>query len=275
MAEQTKPAAQAKLGPAEIKQLKELKELKRKNEELEKQNAEALEQLKTAAEKAEVPTKEALAPTTIDPNQIIISEMQSQIKMLSDQVMMSQSIQLQGKPRYKPVPPEDFQDEPVVFSARKVYYVIGSYLDHKGVEIMPPYKLIKFQYASSDIRKEGHEESIVNSCSVTTHLKGEIEFLRGHPAYAIEFFENVNQTMKSDAIYTEFRIKAANQVVGMKDESVINSCHQKGVKNVNTVGIKDLRRMLTGILAEAYIVDAKELKSDLDRKRLLGQPISE
>ena len=275
-AQAAKPVAQAKLSPAEIRARKELMDLKKENELLEQRAAEAELKLKEAEEQTAAPMVQAASvQPVVDPNAEMISTLQVQVKLLSDQVAISQKMQMPGKPIYKPVPPEDFQDEGVQFSSRRVFYVIGSYLDHRGVEVMPPYKLITLQYASSDRRKEGHEESIVNSCTFTTHLKAEIEFLREHPLYAIDFFESLNQTMKSDGIYNEFRVKAANQVIAMRDESVINTCYQKGVANVDKMSIKDLRRVLTGVLAEDYIAQAKELQSDIDRRRLLGQPESE
>jgi len=271
-AQATKTAPKAKLSDAAIKQRKELIELQKKNEQLEKD-------LKVAQEQAAIPTPnkvvEVPVQPAIDPNAEMISALQVQVKLLSDQVALSQSMQVPGKPVYKPVPVEDFQEEGVTFSSRRVFYVIGSYLDHRGMEIMPPYKLITLHYASSDRRKEGHEETIVNSCTFTTHLKGEIEFLRDHPLYGIDFYENMNQTMRSDGIYNEFRVKAANQVIAMKDESVINTCYKKGVNGVDKMGIKDLRRMLTGVFAEEYIGEAKELQTDIDRRRLLGQPSPE
>jgi len=263
-AKATKPATKAKLGPAEIRSLKETNDLKKKNEDLQKQ----IDDLNA---KAAVPVVQPAE----DPNAVLISTLQVQVKLLSDQVALSQSMQTNGKPVYKPVPADDFQEEGVIFSCRKVFYVIGSYLDHRGMEVMPPYKLITLHYASSDRRKEGHEEAIVNSCTFTTHLKAEIEFLRNHPMYAIEFFESLNATMGAAGVYNEFRVKAANQVIAMKDESVINTCYQKGVANVDKMAIKDLRRALTGILAEKYIGEAKELQKDLERKRVVGQPSSE
>ena len=268
-----KPAAKATLTPAAIKSLKETNDLKKKNEDLQKQ----IDELNAKAEEIAPVVQVAAAPVqpVVHPDSELISTLQVQVKLLSDQVALSQSMQMNGKPVYKPVPADDFQEEGVLFSARKVFYVIGSYLDHKGMEVMPPYKLITLHYASSDRRKEGHEEAIVNSCTFTTHLKAEIEFLRNHPMYAIEFFESLNATMGAAGVYNEFRVKAANQVIAMKDESVINTCYQKGVANVDKMAIKDLRRALTGILAEKYIGEAKELQKDLERKRVVGQPSSE
>jgi len=266
---QAKPAPKAQLSADDIKARKEALDLKKKNEDLQKQ----IDELKKA--KAEAPTVEAPVAVTPDSKDMELEAVKAQLKLLSDQMMFSQTVQDGQKIRYKPVPPNDYQEEGVTFSSRRVYYVIGSYLNHKGVEVMPPYKLIKLQYASSDRRKEGHEETIVNSCTFTTHLKGEIKFLREHPLYGIEFFESMNQTMSADAVYSEFRVKAAAQVIAMKDESVINTCYQKGVKNIESTGIKDLRRMLAVIYAEEYIGQAKSLQTDIERRRLLSQPTSD
>lgn len=288
MAEQkSRPAPKATLSDADIKARKEalknkvtapkVPEPKEENSvDLQAENEKLLQQIEEMkAQAARESQLKNVAVDAVDPNAVLISELSSKVKMLSDMVTLQQRTIADGKPQYRPVPPEDYQDEPVTFSSRRVFYVIGSYLDHRGVEIMPPYKLITLRYASSDRRKEGHEESIVNYCTFTTHLKGEIEFLRNHPLCSVEFFENVNQTMKADGIYAEFRAKAANQVIGMKDESVINNCHRRGIANVNTLGIKDLRRLLASSIAEEYITEAKLLKDDQDRRKLLGQPISE
>lgn len=267
-AKATKPANQAKLGPAEIKARKGAIELQKKNEDLQKQ----IDEL-TAKAAEKLPVQQVIAAPVqpvVHPDSELISALQVQVKLLSDQVALSQRMQVPGKPVYKAVPADDFQDEGVLFSCRKVFYVIGSYLDHRGMEVMPPYKLITLHYASSDRRKEGHEEAIVNSCTFTTHLKAEIEFLRAHPMYGVEFFESLNATMGASGVYNEFRVKAANQVIAMKDESVINTCYQKGIANVDKMSIKDLRRSLTGVLAEEYIGEAKELQSDLERRRLVG-----
>lgn len=275
-AKASKPAAKSTLSPEDIKARKAAMKEPSAEEALKNENEKLLKQLeemkKKAEEQPEVKQVEAAPATGVDAQ--LLSTLQAQVKLLSDQVMMQQSSIANGRPTYRPVPSEDFQEEGVTFTARTVFYLIGSYLDHKGVEVIPPYKLIKLQYASSDRRKEGHEETIVNTCAFTTHLKAEIEYLRDHPLCGIDFHENINQTMRADSIYVEFRVKAANQVIAMTDENVINNCHKKGVQGVNSTGVKELRRMLTGVYAEEYISAAKELQSDLDKRRMLGQPTS-
>lgn len=245
--------------------------MQKKIRELEEQNAQLAEDIakKDAipAPPPEIPEAEvAEAP----PPAAGMDEMRAQIKLLSDQLLTQQTLVGPGKPRYKPVPSDDFQDDGITFSSRRIYFVIGSYTNSKGVEVMPPYKLIKFQYSASDIRRDGREESVVTSCTFTSHLKAEIAFLRGHPHFRVEFFENMNQTMTVDSVYQEFRVRAAQQVVAMTDESVINNAHQMGVAKVDKMPITDLRRALTSTLGDQYVRDAKDLDDDLARRRLLG-----
>ena len=257
----------ATLTPAQIKAQKALNEEKKEKERLARENAELVEKLvKLEAKAAEIPTQTVVEQ---EPESAAMAALQAQVHLLSNQMLAHQSAQGVGKPIYKPVPPSDFQEEGVTFSCRQVYLVIGSYLDPKGMEVMPPYKLIKFQYAASDIRKDGREETVVNSCTYTTHLKGEIKYLRDHPLHGIKFFENLNDTMNADAIYSEFRVKAATQVMAMKDEAVFKACHAGGVKDVDRRGITELRRTLAGFLSEQYISEAKQLQDDQARRRLL------
>ena len=243
--------------------------MQKKIRELEEQNAQLAEDI---AKKDAIPAPPPEIPETAEAPQpnAEVDEMRAQIKLLSDQLLTQQTLVGPGKPRYKPVPNDDFQDDGITFSSRRIYFVIGSYTNSKGVEVMPPYKLIKFQYSASDIRRDGREETVVTSCTFTSHLKAEIAFLRGHPHYGVEFFENMNQTMTIDSVYQEFRVRAAQQVVAMTDEAVINNAHQMGVPKVDKMAIGDLRRALTSTLGDQYVRDAKDLDDDLARRRLLG-----
>jgi hypothetical protein len=247
----------------EIRLQKKVKELEKKLEE---------QQLAKAAETTADPILPTATPTQMDDRDRQINELTAQVKLLADQVLTTQTLPGRDRPKYKPVPPDDYQEVGVTFSARRVFFVIGSYMNHKGIEVLPPYKLFKFQYAASDIRKDGMETEIVNSCTFTTHLKGEIEYLRDHPLYGIEFFENLNETMSADSMYREFRVRAAQQVVAMTDEAVINNAHQMGIDEVDRKSTKTLRHLVANLLGDQYVKEAKELDSETMRGRLLSQP---
>lgn len=200
----------------------------------------------------------------------VINELKAQIDLLSRQVMQQQSAYDPYKPKYRAVPPDDWQEETVSFSARKVFFIVGSYIDSKGVERIPPYKLIKFRYAASDIKKDGREDQVLNYCVYQTNLKAEIEFLRNHPAFGIEFHENLNTTMNDDLTMHEFRIKAATSINSMSDDAIINMAHQKKVPNVNKKTVRELRVILTQIISNELKESADALEKEQLKRRALG-----
>ena len=256
----------------EIQLQKEVRDLK---SQLETAHKEApVEPIQAAAKPAQV-EEEVKIPSVQDVKQNAeINDLRAQLELLSNQIMKQQSQIDPSKTRYKPVPPNDFQDEGVTFSSRRVFLIIGSYLDAKGVEVMPPYKLIKLQYAASDIRKDGMEDTIVNFCEFTSHLKAEIRFLRDHPLYGIEFFENLNETMASDSRHSEFRIRAAQQVASMSDEAVIQAGHQFRIPRITQMSVRTIRPILVSVLGDKYIQAAKDLEDEQIRKRALaGQDV--
>jgi len=256
----------------EIQLQKEVRDLK---SQLETAHKEApVEPIQAAAKPAQV-EEEIKIPSVQDVKQNAeINDLRAQLELLSNQIMKQQSQIDPSKTRYKPVPPNDFQDEGVTFSSRRVFLIIGSYLDAKGVEVMPPYKLIKLQYAASDIRKDGMEDTIVNFCEFTSHLKAEIQFLRDHPLYGIEFFENLNETMASDSRHSEFRIRAAQQVASMSDEAVIQAGHQFRIPRITQMSVRTIRPILVSVLGDKYIQAAKDLEDEQIRKRALaGQDV--
>jgi len=270
-----KPAGSVKpptMSKKEIQLAKEVRDLKEKLEEANKETP--VEE--TKAEAKSVPAAEEVRiPSVQDERQVAeINDLRAQLELLSNQIMKQQSLLDPSKARYKPVPPSDFQDEGVTFSSRRVFLIIGSYLDKKGVEVMPPYKLFKLQYAASDIRKDGMEDSIVNFCEFTSHLKAEIKFLRDHPLYGIEFFENLNETMASDSRHSEFRIRAAQQVASMSDEAVIQAGHQFRIPRITQMSVRTIRPILVSVLGDKYIQAAKDLEDEQVRKRALaGQDV--
>lgn len=270
-----KPAGSVKpptMSKKEILLQKEVRDLKLKLETANRETS--AEPIKAEAKPAQV-EEETKVPNVQDVRQSAeINDLRAQLELLSNQIMKQQSQMDPSKTRYKPVPPGDFQDEGVTFSSRRVFLIIGSYLDKKGVEVMPPYKLFKLQYAASDIRKDGMEDSIVNFCEFTSHLKAEIKFLRDHPLYGIEFFENLNETMASDSRHSEFRIRAAQQVASMSDDAIVQAGHQFRIPRVNQMSVRAIRPILVSVLGDKYIQAAKDLEDEQVRKRALaGQDV--
>jgi predicted RNase H-like nuclease (RuvC/YqgF family) len=127
------------IGASEVKLKRELYE---KDQELE----ELRRQLQKKEIEVPVPIK------TQAPDLDIINQMQQQINNLSMQVIGA----AQGKKLlFRQPTPADIipMEEAITFTARSVIYIVASYIDKNGLEKLPPFKLITFQYAASDIRK--------------------------------------------------------------------------------------------------------------------------
>lgn len=258
MAEPQKP--KGTMSPKEIEQQRKILSLEAELADVRKE-----QELNAKAEK----------PVTKDVKEDVqknaeLDTLRAQVSLLSDQIMKTQSSIDPTKIKYKPVPANDWQEVGITFSARKVYLIVGSYINERGLEVLPPYKLIKLQYAASDIKKDGNEETIVNFCTFTTHLKEEIKFLRNHPAYGFEFFENMNEANAADNIFVEFRTRAAQQVRSLSDEAVIQESKRLKVTNFTQHSVSSLRTQLIAILGNEYIRSAQILEEERAKKRLLA-----
>lgn len=196
-----------------------------------------------------------------------MAALKAQVELLSTMVS-TQQIGVK-KLLFKPVPANDWQDDAITFTARSVYYIVASYRNSKGMEIIPPYKLIKFQYAASDRRMDGKEEEIINFSTFTTHLKAEIKFLRDHNLYNITYSENANTIINEDVKKQEYRTRAAQAVAGMSEEAVIGKARSMKIPNVNSASVRDLRVVITHGIANDYALAAEALDKDLAQRRLV------
>lgn len=251
--------------PAGAMSAKEI-ELQKKVRDLEAAFKKSQDDLAEASKVSEVKANSVDVQQVSNPE---LENLKAQVELLSNQILKQQSQIDPSKHKYRPVPADDWQDESVTFSARKVFLIVGSYLNGKGQEILPPYKLIKMQYAASDIRKDGREDQIVNYCTFSTNLKAEIEHLRDHPLYGIEFYENLNATMSNDSKFSEFRVRAAQQIASMSDDGILAMANEYRIANLTTLSVRELRTILVAHLGDRYIKSAKELNDELAKKRLL------
>lgn len=229
-----------------------------KDQELEKKDKE-IEKLKSQLEDK--------PQSSQAPDEGVINQLQAQIDQLSKQVIGA----TQGKKLlFRQPTAADLQDEAITFTARSVIYIVASYTDSRGLEQLPPHKLIVFNYAASDIRKDGREEEIKNFSQYTTNLTTEIEFLRSHPFYGITFSENTNEMMNEDTKQIEFRTRAATQLSIMAPEDVFNRARELGIPNYGKKSALELKHLIVNKMAEIYKKEAEDLQNDILRRRALG-----
>jgi len=266
-----KSGAAANAGPskAEVNLRKQIDELEKNNKALKEEKAQAEDKLQEAAEVAKK------AVTGDDKKSIELSpEVAAVLQQLTEKVALleaqkrepQQAIMIDPRlaPKYKPVSPDDWQEESIVFTARSILYVVGSYKNSKGVDVLPPHGPIVFQYAASDIRKEGQEQHILNYCQYTTNLKTEIAYLNSHPHYGITFSSNANEMMAEDMRETQFKVRAASMVSAMSQQAIFEKCKQYKIayhaKQMETLKIMIIHKMSEEFSAQSKLIESERLK---------------
>ena len=251
------------LSAEEVKLLKEKRELTRRMEEYEKTIAELQEKAKQNSEKISTANDDA------------IKELQAQIKLLSQQKGQDSGKSYADRTLqdyFRPVEPSDVlpDDQIVVYHARKISYTIASYVDKYGVERYPPHKIIVFDYAGHDIRKDGNEMSIRNYCTYKTALKSEQEYLDSHPLFGITFSSNSRDVSRMDVLNTEFIIAAHNQLDKLAPEEIIRRARDKNIEDPRkTAG--ELKTLLISKVAEELREQAKERDSEAVKRSILAK----
>jgi hypothetical protein len=212
-------------------------------------------------------TIENTKPATTLPDMDLLTKLQAQVDLLSRQVGQAP---MAATLKFRPPTPADLQDEAITFTARTVIYIVASYLKD-GIEYLPPHKLIVFQYAASDVRKEGREEDVKSFSQYTTKLKTEIAFLRSHPFYNIAFSENVNEMMKEDTKEIQFRTSAAAIMQDASPESVFARAEEFGIPNWRSKSAAELKPIIIQKMSDQYRTREAEIQEDILRRQTLRQ----
>jgi len=249
------------LSPEELKVRKKLVKAEEKLERAEEENKKLKEELEKAKQSP------VAAPDTS------VEQLKAQVDFLAKQIASGAA---GGKLKFREPTAADLvpEGEEVTFTARNVLYVVASYRDYRGIEKMPPHKLIVFQYAASDIRKDGREETVKNFCQYTTNLKTEIEFLRGHPMYGIAFSENTNEVMDEDVLDTQFKIRAATQLASATPENIFARAEQYKIPNFRSKSADQLRILVVNAMAKEYKKDKKALDEEIIKRRALASMLT-
>jgi len=248
-----------------VDDVKVKRELYEKDQELkarEKEIAKMKEELEAA--------RAASAPSQT-PNTTLVEQLQAQVENLSRQVI---GLAPNGaKLRFREPVSADLvkEGEEVTFTARSVLYVVASYRDYRGIEKMPPHKLIIFTYAASDRRKEGREEQVINFSQYTTNLKTEIDFLRGHPFYGITFGENTTEMANEDVSEMQYRARAATMLATMTPEVVFQRAQEYSIPNWRQKSPEQLRHLIVAAMAGEFKAENKRQQEDIVKRNILRQ----
>lgn len=275
MAGQTGSTANKAKGPTdeEIKLRKKLDELEKENKKVKEEKAQAEEKLKEASTAKETENIGASGTQMNPETQAVLMNLQKQVEDMKRELTAKQQsitvVSEKDKPMFRPVTTEDWQEESVVFTARSIFYVIGSYKNSMGIDVAPPHKIIAFEYAASDRRMEGREETILNYCQFTTNLKSEIEFLRNHPHYGITFSENINQMMDEDIRETQFKVRAASMVNAMNNTALFNKCKTYKIP-YHGKRIEELKILVIHQMSKEFVEHSKKIEEERVKRIAVG-----
>lgn len=237
-----------------------------KNQEIDAKNEEVeLLKKELAAVKAAAETK----PVSQIPDSGIVEQLKAQVETMQRQIIGFAPLGsklLFREPTAADLVPEG---EEVTFIARSVLYVVASYRDYRGLEKLPPHKLIIFTYAASDIRKEGREEQVLNFSQYTTNLKTEIEFLRGHPYYGIAFSENTTEMANEDVHEINYRIRAATQLAALTPEAIFQRAEEYKIPNWHKKSAEQLRALIVAAMAAEYKAEYKAQQADIIKRQAM------
>jgi hypothetical protein len=254
-----------------VDDVKVKRELYEKNQEL-KAKDEEITKLKVELELAAVKKAATLAaPVSQVPDSSTLDQLKSQIETLQRQMIGLAPVG--SKLMFKEPTPADLVEpgEEVTFTARSILYVVASYRDYRGIEKLPPHKLIIFTYAASDRRKDGREEQIINFSQYTTNLKTEIEFLRGHPFFGISFSDNTTEMANEDVYEINYRIRAATQLATMTPEVIFDRAREYKIPNFQKKSAEQLRHLIVMAMAADYKAEYKRQQEDLIKRQALRQ----
>jgi len=242
------------------------KELYAKDQELLKKEEE-IRLLREKLEKTPAPVVTDSIPDIND-----LKSLKAQVEFLTKQVG-GRDVNGTGRIVFREPTPADLvsDGEEVTFVARSVLYVVASYRDYRGIEKLPPHKLIVFQYAASDIRKEGSEDKILNFSQYTTNLRTEIEFLRGHPFYGITFGENTNEMANEDVYEIQYKTRAATMLATMSPESIYQRAEIYKIPNWRQKSAEQLRGLIVVEMSKEFRREYEAQQKELVQRQALRQ----
>lgn len=266
MAKTSEKASEEKIKKSDdAEEIRAKTELYEKKQELEKA---AEENKKLKEQLAELKTK---ALVTAVPDNMMVESLKAQVEGLQRQMVglapNSPKLMFREPTEADLVP----QGEEVTFIARSVLYVVASYRDYRGIEKLPPHKLIVFQYAASDIRKDGPEEKIINFSQYTTNLKTEIDFLRNHPFFGITFGENTTEMANEDVHETQYKVRAATALAAATPEVIFQRAQEFNIANWRRKTVEQLRYLIVDAMAKEYKADYKRQQEDIVKRQALAR----
>ncbi len=130
----------------------------------------------------------------------------------------------------KDISPEDYDEKGATFTCYGNGYLIVDDV-RKGHPVTTPYgRIFKFRFQASRITKIGRVENYSSFCSFRTTSKKEIEWLRTHSLYNIEFYEDTKLALNADAYKVTAAAKIYRQISSLNQTQVLERAKRYNIK---------------------------------------------
>ena len=118
--------------------------------------------------------------------------------------------------------PSDYDEKGATFTSYGNGYLIVDDV-RRGYAVRTPYgRLFKFRFQAGRITRVGRVDNYSSFCSFTTHSKKEIEWLRNHSRYRIEFYEDTNLALDANARKIGIASKIHKMVEAMEQDQILS-----------------------------------------------------
>jgi len=152
---------------------------------------------------------------------------------------------------------DDYVEEPVIFFGFTCG--LGIWGDKvMGKETLPPNGPIQFKLIVRSKRFTHKGVQVVSVSHFASHSKREIEYLRNHSKFGIQFFENKEDVKSMDYNLATKLAESSNIVNSLSDIQMIARCKSEGINISNDP--KLMRMELTKRLADKLIGVTKSIQ---------------
>jgi len=130
----------------------------------------------------------------------------------------------------KDIDPNDHDPLGATFTSYGNSYFIVDDKRPNGRAVRTPYgRVFKFLYQGNQITRVGRDQSYSSFCAFRTQSKKEIEWLRGHSLYGIDFYEDTNLALSANAVKAHLTSNIIRQLNLLDQPALITRAKAYGI----------------------------------------------
>jgi hypothetical protein len=143
----------------------------------------------------------------------------------------------------------------VTFFAHGNGYGVNDYFDSNGIPLKySKDKMFNFKPGGRKIYKDGKEESIKSFCTLTLNSYSQVEFVKGHPKFNLEFFTSAKKAMEMDQYKVQQAVAVYERVSGWDKARIIEEAMTRNLDLGQP--LSDVQKELAAVMANEYMEQA-------------------